>query len=68
MRIRFDVLDAGVSIPDVRDRFEPVAVEHAMEWTIVDATTPTRTLILVSKLGHCLNDLLFRARDSGVGP
>ena len=41
---------------------------HAMSGFLVDDTTPTRTLILVSKLGHCLNDLLFRARDSGVGP
>ena len=66
MRIRFDLLDVGVSIPDVRERFEPVAAEHAMEWHIVNATTPTRTLILVSKLCHCLNDLLFRARTGSL--
>ncbi len=66
MRIRFDLLDAGVSIPEVRDGFEPVAAEHAMAWSVVDAVTPTRTLILVSKLGHCLNDLLFRARTGSL--
>ena len=66
MRIRFDLLEAGVSVAEVRDGFEPVAVEHAMAWNIVDAETPTRTLILVSKLGHCLNDLLFRARTGSL--
>ena len=66
MRIRFDLLDPNVSVPAVRERFKPVAAEHAMEWNIVDAATPTRTVILVSKLGHCLNDLLFRARTGSL--
>ena len=66
MRIRFDLLDAGGSIPQVRDGFEPLAAEHLMAWNIVDAATPTRTLILVSKLGHCLNDLVFRARTGSL--
>ena len=35
-------------------------VRHA--WEIIDAATPARTLVLVSRLGHCLNDLLFRTR------
>jgi formyltetrahydrofolate deformylase len=33
-----------------------------MSWQLHDAATPTRTLLLVSRFGHCLNDLLFRAR------
>jgi formyltetrahydrofolate deformylase len=33
-----------------------------MTWEITDAATPARTLVLVSRLGHCLNDLLFRTR------
>jgi formyltetrahydrofolate deformylase len=33
-----------------------------MTWEITDAATPARTLVLVSRLGHCLNDLLVRAR------
>ena len=38
-----------------------MAEENRITWRLHDATTPTRTLIMVSKFGHCLNDLLFRA-------
>jgi formyltetrahydrofolate deformylase len=62
MRIRFDLLDDAIPLDAVRDGFAPIATAHAMTWEIVDASTPTRTLVLVSKLGHCLNDLLFRTR------
>jgi formyltetrahydrofolate deformylase len=33
-----------------------------MEWTLVAREAKTRVLLLVSKLGHCLNDLLFRVQ------
>jgi len=62
MRIRFDLLDDAVTLDAVRAGFGPIATAHDMRWEIVDASTPTRTLVLVSKLGHCLNDLLFRTR------
>jgi len=42
--------------------FAPVAADYAMEARIFDASTKTPTLIMVSRLGHCLNDLLFRWR------
>ena len=44
----------------VRSGFSAVADPLGMTWDLVDAGTPTRTLIMVSRLGHCLNDLLFR--------
>jgi formyltetrahydrofolate deformylase len=31
-----------------------------MEWNIFRADEPYRTLVMVSRHGHCLNDLLFR--------
>ena len=31
-----------------------------MDWHLFSAVEPYRTLVLVSKYGHCLNDLLFR--------
>jgi formyltetrahydrofolate deformylase len=31
-----------------------------MDWKLHDSAQPMRTVILVSKEGHCLNDLLFR--------
>jgi len=49
-----------------RDAFEaelaPVANRYGMTWTLDVVGRPLRTLVLVSKAGHCLNDLLFRQR------
>ena len=60
MRIRFDLLDPTITLHQVRTGFAPLAAANDMAWDLVDATTPTRTLILVSRLGHCLNDLVYR--------
>jgi formyltetrahydrofolate deformylase len=49
-----------------RDRFElalsPVTDRYGMTWTLDVVDRPLRTLVLVSKAGHCLNDLLYRQR------
>jgi len=66
MRSRFDLLDDTAALAPVREGFAAVAAAHAMTWELVDATTPTRTLILVSRQGHCLNDLLFRAQAGAL--
>src|SRR5690606_21546611 len=38
-----------------------------MTWTLDIVGRPLRTLVLVSKAGHCLNDLLFRERAGQLG-
>jgi formyltetrahydrofolate deformylase len=62
MRIRFDLLDGAITLDAVRAGFGAIADAHDMTWEIVDAARPTRALVLVSRLGHCLNDLLYRTR------
>ncbi|MEO3938885.1 formyltetrahydrofolate deformylase [Dermatophilaceae bacterium Soc4.6] len=59
MRVQFSV-DNGL-LTDLREAFTRVADAFQMAWQIHDAGTPTRTLVLVSRFGHCLNDLLFRS-------
>ncbi len=59
MRIDFAVADGDVRRA-LRADFAPVAAEFAMTYELWAATSPYRTLILVSKQQHCLNDLLFR--------
>ncbi|MFL6090236.1 MAG: formyltetrahydrofolate deformylase [Aeromicrobium sp.] len=44
----------------LRSGFGPVAREYDMDFQLVVAETPLRTLVLVSREGHCLNDLLYR--------
>jgi formyltetrahydrofolate deformylase len=62
MRVQFSV--EHVAVGALREAFARVADAFQMTWQIHDAATPIRTLVLVSKFGHCLNDLLFRA---GIG-
>ncbi len=38
------------------------AEEFDVDWQLHALRTPTRTLIMVSRAGHCLNDLLYRQR------
>ena len=48
------------------DAFEaaiaPVTARYDATWTLDVVGRPLRTLVLVSKAAHCLNDLLFRER------
>jgi formyltetrahydrofolate deformylase len=60
-------ISGGGDLAELREAFGPVAESFGMDWELVDVATPTRTLILVSKFGHCLNDLLFRY-SSGALP
>ena len=65
MRVKFAVDDPGQSGEDLlaslREEFAPVAERFEMDWNLWEAAAPYRTLILVSKFSHCLNDLLFRS-------
>jgi formyltetrahydrofolate deformylase len=43
--------------------FAALAPEFGLEWRLHDLAVRQRVLILVSKAGHCLNDLLYRQRS-----
>ncbi len=58
LRLHVDFGDHDVANLDAE--FAPVGAEYAMAFRFVVAETPLRTLVLVSKEGHCLNDLLYR--------
>ncbi|TDD30477.1 formyltetrahydrofolate deformylase [Kribbella turkmenica] len=58
MRVQFRA--EGVTAESLRQDFGAIASQFAMAWQLHDLHTPTRTLIMVSRFGHCLNDLLFR--------
>ncbi len=59
MRIDFEISDP-VSADGLRDGFAATAAEFEMDFELWSASAPYRTLIMVSKQLHCLNDLLFR--------
>ncbi len=55
-------LPASVGREHLAAAFAPVAERFAMTWTLDVLGRPLRTLVMVSRAGHCLNDLLFRQR------
>ena len=62
MRVRFTVA-AGTTVEQLRDAFVATADRFGMHAEIRRARAPYRTLVLVSKFSHCLNDLLYRWRS-----
>ena len=62
MRVHFAAHESGVDLTSLRAGFAATGISFQMTWQIHDADARMRTLIMVSKHGHCLNDLLFRHR------
>src|ERR1700722_5523567 len=66
MRVHFTVPPPGLSPRDLERDFSWVAEAFHMSWDLHDQATRVRTLIMVSRLGHCLNDLLFRWKTGAL--
>jgi len=58
LRVHFAA--AAGAMDGLRQRFAALGSEFHMDWELVDASRRARLLVLVSRQGHCLNDLLFR--------
>jgi len=59
MRVHFSA-PAPLDQPALAQAFEAVASKFRMDARISDTRVKPRVLFMVSKYGHCLNDLLFR--------
>src|ERR1700761_5800796 len=53
---------SGASLGELRAAFAPIAAAYDMDAQFFDQRRKTATVLMVSKFGHCLNDLLFRWR------
>ena len=67
MRVAFTAEDDDFGLAELKTEFEPIARQFGMDWNMVDAQARMPTIILVSKLGHCLHDLLLRW-NTGILP
>ena len=65
MRVQFVCVQ--LSHDALKSQLTAFAEPFGMAWKLHATTQPMRTVILVSKEGHCLNDLLFRCK-SGLLP
>jgi formyltetrahydrofolate deformylase len=69
MRVHFQHAGAAGSadLAELRTAFGELALPFEMQWELHDAAVKPRVMIMVSKIGHCLNDLLFRYRTGQLG-
>ena len=59
LRIHFS-LETPEDLPKLKASLQALESSMGMQWTIAACEKKMRVLIAVSRLGHCLNDLLFR--------
>ena len=59
MRVSFRS-EGGASLDRLQHEFAPIAARFDMQVEIGDDSVKKKVLIMVSRFGHCLNDLLYR--------
>jgi formyltetrahydrofolate deformylase len=55
----------GLEVTELTSRFRRTATEFGMTFEFND-DAPARVIVMVSRLGHCLNDLIFRWRAGSL--
>ncbi|MFF2410371.1 formyltetrahydrofolate deformylase [Streptomyces sp. NPDC058092] len=61
MRVHFSA-DSPVTVEKLRASFAAIGDSFRMDWQIHRSSERMRVVLMVSRFGHCLNDLLFRSR------
>ena len=62
MRAVFRRQDKSPSIETMKGAFAEVSAQFAMDWQFHDPSVAVKTILMVSKYDHCLDDLLYRRR------
>ncbi|MDJ0392901.1 formyltetrahydrofolate deformylase [Rhodococcus sp. G-MC3] len=57
---------ASTGVADLSEKFQNLAEKFSMTYTFTGDARP-RALVMVSRMGHCLNDLIFRWRAEILG-
>ncbi len=65
MRVQFAC--QRLTFADLKAKLKQFAEAFQMKWSLHTTAQPVKTVLMVSKEGHCLNDLLFRWK-SGLLP
>ncbi len=64
MRVQFSLPAEAAAA--TREALGQLAAGMGLRWQIHEAQARMRTVLMVSKLGHCLNDLLFRHKTQAL--
>lgn len=60
-RLMFEAPE-NASLETLEAEFAPIADQYGMKFSFHDSATKMKVIIMVSRFGHCLNDLLYRSR------
>jgi formyltetrahydrofolate deformylase len=66
LRTKFICGEDVADVAEMTEQFETLASSFGMTFRF-DAGAPPRVVVMVSKMGHCLNDLIFRWRAGTLG-
>jgi len=66
MRIQFRVVEGDANRETLDAGFVTIAEQYKMDWQFFTHKKPVKTLIMVSKFDHCLDDLLYRLRKGDL--
>ena len=66
MRMVFMPKDGIKDMQEWKVDFEQVAQKFTMQWKLHDPKEAVKTIIMVSKFDHCLDDLLYRRRHGDL--
>lgn len=61
MRVSF-ISEEGLDTEALTIGFKNISTQFAMDYAFYDEANKTKAVIMVSRFGHCLNDLLYRWR------
>ncbi|WP_454857629.1 formyltetrahydrofolate deformylase [Rhizobium binxianense] len=61
MRVSF-ISEESATEAEIRSGFAPIAARFEMDYDFHDSEQRMKVLLMVSRFGHCLNDLLYRWR------
>ena len=56
-------IEADISREEFEAELAPIIANYNMQWELDEVGRALKTLVLVSKSAHCLNDILFRQRS-----
>lgn len=54
------------SLSDFQNTFETIVDQFFMVWNICNTEEKTKTIVMVSKFDHCLNDVLYKWRTGAL--
>lgn len=60
LRCLFEFHNKSVDKTSLEKKFVPIAAKFHADWKFIEESYRPKTLILVSKFSHCLQDLLYR--------